>query len=80
MKDEFETKGKKINYFTNGRAYLKRIVRCISWLNLSKAVVPSTRTALILSRKLDEVPTGGCRSFNMSNIFGCRKNATTLSL
>lgn len=59
--------------------YLSRIVNWRSCPSRSKAVVPSTRMALILSRKLLEhvVP---CRSLRISKIFGWRRKATTFSL
>lgn len=60
--------------------YLRSIVRLMSWLSLSRAIVPSTRTALTLSLKLEEDPIGGCLSLRISKMLGWRRKATTLSL
>lgn len=60
-----------------GSIYLNKIVSCKSCPSLSKAAVPSTLTALIFSRNDLETADWPCRSFKISRIFGCRKNATT---
>lgn len=56
------------------------MVSSISSLSLSRAAVPSTRTAFTLSLSSWLVATDWYLSLRMSKIFGCLKNATTLSL